>query len=78
MNPLNDHPEVRRYAYYALFAAGLILGACQVGYAAADAGHPDWLTVALAVLAFVGSYLGLTAAANTPHAPKPDYRLDGD
>ena len=51
------------YALYAL--VGIILGGTQVGYAAADAGQPTWLIVALAVYAFVGGAFGLTAAANT-------------
>lgn len=59
-------PEVRKpiYAIYAIL--GVLLGATQVAYAAAEAGQPVWLTVALAVFAFVGTALGFTAAANTP------------
>lgn len=66
-------PKVRKpvYAVYAII--GLILGATQVGFSAAEAGQPVWLTVALAVFAFVGTALGFTAASNTPDT---DY-LDG-
>lgn len=59
-----------RKAVYAVYAAlGVLLGAVQVGFAAAEAGQPVWLTVALAVFAFIGGALGLTAAANTPKPP---------
>lgn len=64
-------PKLRRRLYAGYAATALALGATQVGYAAADAGQPTALTVALAVLAFVGTGLGLTAAANTP-APSDD------
>ena len=58
-------PKARKpiYAVYAI--VGLVLGATQVGFSAADAGQPVWLTVALAVFAFVGTALGFTAASNT-------------
>jgi len=58
-------PKARKpiYAVYAII--GLILGATQVGFSAAEAGQPVWLTVALAVFAFVGTALGFTAASNT-------------
>lgn len=59
-------PEVRKpiYAIYAIL--GLVIGATQVAYSAAEAGQPTWLTVTLAVFAFVGTALGFTAASNTP------------
>jgi hypothetical protein len=60
------------YAAYAIL--GLVLGATQVGFASANAGQPVWLTVALAVFAFVGTGIGYTAASNTPTSnPPPDY-----
>lgn len=59
-------PKARVAIYYIAFFLGLALGATQVGYAAADLAQPTWLTVALAVFAFVASGLGLTAASNTP------------
>lgn len=65
MNPLADHPKARKTAYYIAFIVGLALGCVQVGYGAAEAGQPTWLTVALAVYAFLGAGLGLTAGANT-------------
>lgn len=51
------------YALYALL--GIAVGATQVGYSAADLSQPTWLTVALAVYAFLGTAIGYTAAANT-------------
>lgn len=64
MNPLESYPAARRIGYYAAFVIGLMLGAVQVGYAAADAEQPTWLTVALSVYAFLGAGLGLTAGQN--------------
>ena len=53
--------SARKYALYAPYAlAGLILGAWQL------VDSPTWLPDALAVYAFVGTALGLTAYANTP------------
>jgi len=52
------------YAVYALL--GVVVGAIQVAYVAAEAGQPVWLNVSLAVYGFLGTALGLTAAANTP------------
>lgn len=57
--------QARRTIYSAYAVLGLALGATQVGFSAADAGQPVWLTVALAVFAFVGTALGFTAAQNT-------------
>ena len=58
-------PKIRKplYAIYAVI--GLVLGGTQVGFSAAELGQPVWLTVALAVFAFVGTALGFTASANT-------------
>ena len=60
-------PASAREQVYAWFAVlGVAIGATQVGFAAASAGQPVWLTVALAVYAFVGGAIGFTARANTP------------
>ena len=60
-------PAKVRGTLYSIYAViGLGLGATQVGYSAAQAGQPVWLTVALAVFAFVGTGIGYTAASNTP------------
>lgn len=65
-NPLHDAltPATRQKLYVTYGVVGLGLGATQVGYAAADAGQPTALTVALAVFAFIGTGLGFTAASN--------------
>lgn len=53
----------RVYSIYAYLLFGL--GATQVGFTSAGAEQPSWLTVSFAVLAFVGTAIGATAAANT-------------
>ncbi len=56
-----------RQGVYRLFAAaGFGLGAAQVGYAAANAGQPVWLTVSLAVFGFAAAAGFLKAQANVP------------
>ena len=69
MNPLIP-PAYRLRAYQVFALVGVVLGAVQVGFAAADTGQPVALTVALAVYAFVGGALGLTAEHHTPAAGK--------
>lgn len=66
MNPLQQNPRLRARVYNAFWLLGLALGGTQVGFASADAGQPTWLTVALAVYAFLGTGVGYTAAQNTP------------
>ncbi|MGN8690537.1 hypothetical protein ACTND8_11630 [Atopobiaceae bacterium HCP3S3_F7] len=70
MTPVAFPPHVRAILYYAMFFVGLTLGAVQIGYGAASVDQPTWLTVALAVFAFVSSGLGLTAASNTTVEPR--------
>lgn len=71
MNPLQNYPGARKVLYLLQFIAGLALGATQVAYGAAAADTPTWLTVALAVFAFLVAGLGLTASSNTPTAAGP-------
>lgn len=67
-------PAKARAIVYTIYGVlGLAVGATQVGYAAAEAGQPVWLTVTLAVYAFIGTGIGYTAATNTPTGPP---RLD--
>ena len=62
-------PARYRATIYAIFAAlGIAIGAVQVGFASAGEGQPVWLTVALAVYAFIGGAVGITANANTSAA----------
>ena len=59
-------PANARAAIYWVYAiAGVAIGSTQVAYAAAEAGQPTWLTVALAVFAYLGVAFGMTAATNT-------------
>lgn len=56
-----------RKAIYAVYAViGFVIGAIQVGWAAAELGQPVWLTVALAVYGFSGAAFGGLAVTNTP------------
>jgi protein-S-isoprenylcysteine O-methyltransferase Ste14 len=59
-------PSIRQriYSIYALI--GVLFGAVQVVYSSLQAHQPSWLVAALAVYAFVGGPLGLTAASNVP------------
>ena len=69
MNPLAERPDIRRRVYIGFWLLGLALGAAQTGYAAAQAGQPVWLNVALSVYAFLGAGVGYTAQANVPNDP---------
>ena len=62
-------PRVRAVIYQVYAGLGLLVGATQVGYSAADLGQPVWLVVVLAVYAFLGLGLGITAASNTDVTP---------
>ena len=76
-------PAAFRKPLYGAFAvAGVIIGAIQVGFAAAEAGNPLWLNITLAVFPFVAGAIGFTASANTNNEPGPadldwDRRTDG-
>lgn len=65
MNPLTLIPDaVRQVVYIAYSCTVIIVGAIQVGYVSVNAEQPPALTVALAVLAYLGAALGVTAASN--------------
>lgn len=67
MNPLNDHPRVRKVVYTIFWVANLVLACAQVAVAAIPgATNPQWLVSGLAVMAFLGVAIGFTAAQNTP------------
>lgn len=56
------------YSIYGIVA--LIVAATTVGFAATqDASIPEWLTIANAVVAFLGGPVGGLAVANTPSKP---------
>lgn len=66
---------VRKGIYAAYVFGIIIIGALQVGFAAVSAGQPDWLTVALAVAAYLGVPVGGLAVANAAAAPSRDQIL---
>ena len=64
-------PTKARAVVYGIYAAvGVVIGSIQVAYAAAESGQPVWLTVALAVYAYVGGAIGYTALTHTSDAPE--------
>ena len=69
-------PRIRATLYMIWALGSLAFGAVQVGYSTADLGQPTWLAVCIAVWAFVGAGLGLTAASNVnvgaPEVRDPD------
>lgn len=74
---LQGIPVRVREALYLGYAVGVfVLGAIQVGYVTGSGGQPEWLTVALAVAAYVGAALGVTAASNTPRRVEGRHRAD--
>ena len=83
MNISTYIPAAWRKPIYGAFAVvGVIIGAIQVGFAAAEAGNPLWLNITLAVFPFLAGAVGFTASANTNNEPGPadldwDRRTDG-
>lgn len=65
-------PPTLRKPIYAIYAiVGFVVGCIQVGFSAAEVGHPVWLTVAWAVYGFSGSAIGVVASANTDEEKYP-------
>lgn len=63
--------KVRKAIYSTYVIAGVIIGATQVGFASIEgAGQPTWLTVTLAVYAFLSVPLGSLALSNTPSSTR--------
>jgi uncharacterized membrane protein YfcA len=71
MSTLTDIlPAPTRKVVYTTYAlVGLCLGAVQAGYGALSNVSPDWMKVALAVYAFIGTAVGATAASNVQPPP---------
>lgn len=62
-------PRTRAIIYSIYVVVGLVIGGIQVGFAAVpDASVPNWVTIALAVYAYIGVALGGLAASNTNNA----------
>lgn len=79
--------KVRKISYFVYAMIGVALGAVQAAVLAISIPSPQWLTVGLAVFAYIGVAFGLVAARNTvqptatiadrntaAHAPQPDAR----
>lgn len=64
MNPLQEYPVIRQWAYRAVWFVGVVLGGIQIWYATTDAPTPSWVQPALAVLAYVGVATNYTADKN--------------
>lgn len=64
-------PRLRKPIYSIYAIVGFVVGAIQVGFSAAELGHPTWLTVAWAVYGFAGGAIGVVASANTNETPPP-------
>lgn len=74
MNPLTYIPAtVRQYVYVGYAVTGVLIGATQAGYLAAQAAQPVALTVALGVYAYLGIALGFTAASNVHAEAEVEY-----
>jgi len=65
-NVIIGNPNIRRVTYKITALLGLGVGATQVGFLAAEAGQPLWLTVTIAVYGFLAAGIGFTSASNTP------------
>lgn len=66
MNPLTALPtKGRKWIYVSYATLGIAFGATQVGFATANVDQPTWLLVAFGVFGYLGTALGLVAAANT-------------
>lgn len=72
---LNLLPAGVRGVFYTVYAlTGVVFGGIQVAYGAMELAQPTWLTVALAVYAFVGGAFGLVAVSHTEEASTVDAR----
>jgi hypothetical protein len=59
-------PTVRKVIYGIYVLSILVAGAFQVGYAAGSITQPSWLTIALAVIGYLGVPVGGLAFLNAP------------
>lgn len=66
---VDANPSLRRKVYTAYALIGFVLGAIQVGVAAAETGQPVWLTVAFAVFGFAGTAFGFGARSKVDATP---------
>lgn len=67
MNPLNDHPDIRRAAYFVQWLANGVLLIAGIVFATLGTSLDDlprWYVLALAIGPALWTYLGLTAQTN--------------
>ena len=74
---LKDYPQIRKIVYIVSYIVGGVLGATQIVYGVIGS-QPVWLTAALAVYVFFGTYTGVQAAANTTAYPNLSNNKGGD
>jgi hypothetical protein len=77
-NPLAYMPSLRKKIYSAFWVTGLVIGAAQVGLAAADEASPVVLDALLAIYAFLGGAIGFTAAQNVDPVADEDFADDSE
>jgi hypothetical protein len=67
MNPLEQYPSVRKALYTLQWLTNGAMGVLGIVFLNDDsAGVPKLYTLAGLILAFIWTYTGLTASANTP------------
>lgn len=71
-NPLALLPaKARKAAYVGYGIAALGVSATQVGYSSIELGQPPWLTVTVAVVAFLAVPFSSLAATHVGQSPEP-------
>lgn len=74
----NVVPQSVRAKLYAIYVTlGVLIGGTQIAYQAIpDVAQPDWLTVVLAVYAYLAIPIGGLAVSNTNNATPPQDAAD--
>lgn len=62
--PLDQYPEVRKTLYVIQWITTGLTGALGIYFTAQGDDVPQWYTIAVAVLAFLWTYTGVTAQQN--------------
>lgn len=77
MNPLNNHPKVRKVVFAIQWVVSGLLGATGVALFAIDPTDiPLWYTVATGVVSFAWTYTGYTAKKNVTGTDAAGYRIE--
>ena len=69
---VNGNPRLRKILYTAYAIIGFVLGSVQIAYSTAEYATPLWLAVALAVFAYAGVQIGVTARSKVSALPVND------